>query len=72
MTYFYSATQNTFFPASLRSDYEASGTWPSDGVEVDNDVFDEMVSGRSADKMVKPDSKGYRDKQQRQTGYSHT
>ena len=59
MTYFYSATQNTFFPTSLRSDYEASGTWPSDGVEVNDEVFNEMVSCRSADKMVKPDSKGY-------------
>lgn len=38
-TYIYSASQDAFFPVSLKDIYEAAGTWPDGGVEVDDDTF---------------------------------
>lgn len=36
----YSPSSNAFFDPTLKGGYEASGTWPSDGVEVDDSVFE--------------------------------
>lgn len=36
----YSPSTNSFFDPALREAYDASGTWPSDGVEVDDSVFE--------------------------------
>ena len=41
--YYYSAASNAFYPVTLRDDYERSGTWPTDGVPVDEDVFCEFA-----------------------------
>ncbi|WP_368743006.1 tail fiber assembly protein [Enterobacter asburiae] len=48
--YVYSATTNAFYPISLKSDYEAAGSWPKDGKEVDEDCFLEFTSVGHADK----------------------
>ena len=37
--YMYSAKNNAFYPLSLKENYEAAGSWPDDGKEVDEDVF---------------------------------
>ena len=38
-TYVYSATRDAFFPVVMQDIYELAGTWPVDGVEVDDDCF---------------------------------
>lgn len=42
--YFFSAEKNLFFPETLKSSYEKTGDWPSDGVEVDELVFIEFTA----------------------------
>ncbi len=34
MTKFYSATTCGFYPADMRADYDAAGTWPADAIEI--------------------------------------
>ncbi|MCL8153509.1 MULTISPECIES: tail fiber assembly protein [Enterobacter] len=43
-TYLYDAKTNAFYPLSLRADYEAAGTWPDEGVEVEDGVFKSFQS----------------------------
>lgn len=33
---------NGFYPHSLRSSYEAAGTWPADGVDISDKVYSEF------------------------------
>lgn len=40
--YVYSAANNAFFPVELRSTYDSAGTWPSDGVDVNDTMFAEF------------------------------
>lgn len=40
--YVYSKENNAFYPLSMRQDYIDAGTWPSDGIEVDDSVFEEF------------------------------
>jgi len=46
--YIYSAVNNAFYPFSLKSDYERSGTWPDDGVEVSDEVASEFMASPPA------------------------
>ncbi|EML7933220.1 MULTISPECIES: tail fiber assembly protein [Providencia] len=39
MTYYYSASFNSFYPSELKEDYVEAGTFPDDSVLVDDDVF---------------------------------
>ncbi|SUB81757.1 Caudovirales tail fibre assembly protein [Pragia fontium] len=39
MSYIYSSKDNSFYPSEFREVYESAGTWPSDGVFVDNAIF---------------------------------
>lgn len=39
MKMYYSAETNAFYPGTLRVVYEKAGTWPSDAMEVSNDVY---------------------------------
>ncbi|HDR2501643.1 TPA: tail fiber assembly protein [Enterobacter roggenkampii] len=57
MTYVYSATSNAFYPVSLKSSYEAAGDWPADGVEVDEETYEEFQNP-PAGKVRAPDSEG--------------
>ncbi|MGK7245358.1 tail fiber assembly protein [Buttiauxella agrestis] len=41
MSYFYSAKTNSFYPLSLKADYENGIGWPDDAVEVSMAVFTE-------------------------------
>ncbi|HED2511184.1 TPA: tail fiber assembly protein [Enterobacter asburiae] len=40
--YVYSAKSNSFYPLSLQEDYLATNTWPEDGIEVKESVYDEF------------------------------
>jgi hypothetical protein len=55
----YSPSKNTFYPPEFRDDYEASGTWPDDGIEVDDEIFHAVVSNRPLDKIMVCDEDGY-------------
>lgn len=39
----YSPSTNNFFDPALKKAYDASGTWPSDGVEVDDSAFEQFA-----------------------------
>jgi len=59
MNYLYSGSVNAFFPYSMQSDYEASGTWPASGVDVEEDVFSEFTAPAPAGRQRGADDKGY-------------
>ncbi|WP_293797186.1 tail fiber assembly protein [uncultured Pantoea sp.] len=43
MNYVYSASKNSFFPTSMKGVYAAAGSWPADGVEIEDEVFIEFA-----------------------------
>ncbi|HHR6226865.1 TPA: tail fiber assembly protein [Providencia alcalifaciens] len=45
--YYYSATENAFFPAILQTSYKNSGSWPANGKWVDELVFTEFATSPS-------------------------
>lgn len=56
--YLYSKKTNSFYPFSLKTEYQGSGTWPQDGVEIDEDTFVEF-SSPPAGKIRVAGSDGY-------------
>lgn len=36
-SYFYSSSENAFYPVALKEDYLSAETWPVDGVEINDD-----------------------------------
>ncbi|MCC8367171.1 tail fiber assembly protein [Xenorhabdus sp. PB61.4] len=42
--YFYSAKNNAFYPTILKKDYINAGSWPDDGIEVNDEIYSEFVS----------------------------
>jgi len=44
MNYIYSAETNKFYPLVLQDAYEKNGEWPSNYIEVDDDIFNEFTS----------------------------
>src|SRR5471030_2880748 len=59
MNYLYSGSVNAFYPYSLQERYEASGSWPSDGIDVDDAVFSEFTANPPDGKQRGADDKGY-------------
>ncbi|ENA0202727.1 tail fiber assembly protein [Salmonella enterica] len=51
MNYIYSAINNSFYPSSMKDDYQRAGTWPDDAVEVDDNVYLEFTSEPPEEKM---------------------
>jgi hypothetical protein len=43
MKYYYSTQKNGFYPTCMKQDYICAGTWPDDGIEVDESVFIEFA-----------------------------
>ncbi|KLU16499.1 phage tail fiber assembly [Xenorhabdus sp. GDc328] len=41
--YFYSAKENQFYPYELKQNYINAGSWPDDGIDVDDSVYSEFV-----------------------------
>ncbi|EMX9225619.1 tail fiber assembly protein [Citrobacter koseri] len=42
--YIYSPSHNAFYLAVLKAEYELSGNWPEDGVEISDDLFIQYTS----------------------------
>lgn len=59
MSIFYSQSSGGFYPAEMRSSYEAAGSWPDDGVEITQKKHAELLAGIAAGKCIKCDSKGW-------------
>lgn len=51
MNYIYSPSTNSFYPIDMQPDYEAAGSWPLDGIEVEDSVFQEFTGGVPPGKM---------------------
>ncbi|KQN56362.1 hypothetical protein ASE99_10105 [Serratia sp. Leaf51] len=54
--YVYSAKTNMFYPVEMQDEYEQAKSWPADGKEVDEDVFNEYTSQPPSGKMRIADS----------------
>lgn len=57
-TYLFNAAENAFYPYQLRESYEAAGTWPEKGIDVDESVFFEFTQNVPDGKMRGCDKKG--------------
>jgi len=57
--YFYSAESNSFFPLSMKEDYERTNTWPEKAVEVDEETFIEFSGPYPEGKQRGSNKKGY-------------
>ncbi|MDA8479353.1 tail fiber assembly protein [Citrobacter sp. Awk 4] len=42
--YFYSPSENAFYATGLKEDYEQAGTWPDDGVEIDDVLAEKFMN----------------------------
>lgn len=49
--FIFSPSENAFYPYSLEETYIAAGSWPGDGVEVDDAVFYDFTGEAPAGKM---------------------
>lgn len=48
---FYSPKNNAFYPSEFKDDYVFAGSWPEDGIEVENSVFIKFSSGPPTGKV---------------------
>jgi|GEM_PF-2151117 len=55
---YYSHTTSGFYPADMRGDYEAAGTWPTDTVELTVDEHSALRAGLAAGKHIDIGSDG--------------
>ena len=51
MSYIFSATENAFYPLSMRQQYADAGTWPENGIQVSDDIFNEFTATPEPGKM---------------------
>ncbi len=51
MSYIFSATDNAFYPLSMRQQYADAGTWPENGIQVSDDIFNEFTATPEPGKM---------------------
>lgn len=58
MDYMFNAKNASFYPLVMKEDYEASGTWPADGVLVDEGVFKTYIGQAPPGKMRGADDNG--------------
>lgn len=59
MSFFYSPTTGGFYQAAIRDQYEASGSWPADGVEITDEKHRELFEAQSQGASIKPGPGGY-------------
>ncbi|MGK0705110.1 tail assembly chaperone [Yokenella regensburgei] len=57
VNYIYSADTNSFYPLSLKKEYELSGAWPSSYIEVSDEVFYEFTQNKDG-KVRRPGADG--------------
>ncbi|CAI1861644.1 MULTISPECIES: tail fiber assembly protein [Serratia] len=43
-SYVYSAKNNAFYPISMKTVYQAAGSWPRDGKQIDDSVYLEFAA----------------------------
>lgn len=55
----YKFSNGSFYPYHAKSTYEESGSWPDDGVDVDDDVFDEYNQEHQDGMIVGCDKNGF-------------
>lgn len=58
MKYLFSEQNNSFYPIHLIDDYKNAEIWPTDGVEVDEDIFSLYSGMPPAEKIRGADSQG--------------
>lgn len=56
--YYYNPKDNAFYPLALRDSYEKTGTWPDEGIEVDEETYLKF-SYPPEGKMCAPGDNGY-------------
>ncbi|WP_437614459.1 tail fiber assembly protein [Erwinia sp. V71] len=49
--YVFSPSKASFYAISLKSDYEIAGSWPDDGVEVEDELFSEFIGNPPTGKI---------------------
>lgn len=54
----YAKSTGGFYDPRDRALYEAAGTWPADAVEIDDDLYAQVVTFRPPGKLVVPDANG--------------
>lgn len=60
MTTFYSKSRNAFYPLEIQEDYQNSPDgWPDDAVEIETEVYQQLISGLSSGKIIIGDEKGF-------------
>jgi len=52
INFYYSATTNAFYPAALRADYDAAGTWPDDAQTLSDRCYQHLINGQSEGKII--------------------
>lgn len=58
MTLFYSAATGGFYDDTLRADYEAAGSWPTDLVAVTDEQYDLLMQGQQSGQQIVADEAG--------------
>lgn len=59
MSYLYSPTTNAFYPQEMKVIYLSSGTWPEDGVSVDDAVYEAFTGTPPEGKIRSSGGDGY-------------
>ena len=59
MSYLYSPATNAFYPQEMKASYMLSGTWPEDGVSVDNAVYEAFTCAAPEGKIRSSGVDGY-------------
>lgn len=55
----YKFSNNLFYPYALESDYKTAGSWPEDGMDVNEDIYDEFSGIAPEGMLCGTDSDGY-------------
>lgn len=51
--YYFSASENTFYPSEMKTDYVAAGSFPADAILVDERAYTEFAAGEPPDGKVR-------------------
>lgn len=57
--YVYSPSMNAIYPLALKSDYENAGSWPSDTIEISDEMALEFMGNPPEGKIRAPGEDGY-------------
>ncbi|CAM6437577.1 Tail fiber assembly protein [Citrobacter sedlakii] len=50
--YYYSASNNSFYPLSLKDDYDVVDSWPSDAVAISEKWYNYLMEGQMKGKLI--------------------